>query len=80
MYLRFNHLNKEYALSVENFTATYLYPTAKINTYVETAKYFGDNKENIFTLLSPNQQTKTLNQSPKYLNDLHIAPKSFIKE
>lgn len=55
MYLRFNHLNKEYALSVENFTATYLYPTAKINTYVETAKYFGDKKENIFTLLSTNQ-------------------------
>ena len=49
MYLRFNHLNKEYALSVENFTATYLYPTAKINTYIETAKYFGDKKENIFT-------------------------------
>ena len=55
MYLRFNHLNKEYALSVENFTATYLYLTAKINTYVEIAKYFGDKKENIFTLLSPNQ-------------------------
>lgn len=49
MYLRFNHLNKEYALSVENFTATYLYPTAKINTYVETAKYFGDKKK-IFLL------------------------------
>lgn len=48
MYLRFNHLNKEYALSVENFTATYLYPTAKINTYVETAKYFGDKKRKYF--------------------------------
>lgn len=55
MYLRFNHSDKEYAFSVENFTAIYLYPTAKVKTYIETAKYFGDKKANIFTLLSPIQ-------------------------
>lgn len=80
MYLRFNHSDKEYAFSVENFTAIYLYPTAKVKTYIEIAKYFGDKKANIFTVLSPIQQIKPLNQSPKCLNDLHIAPKSFIKE
>ena len=66
MYLRFNHLNKEYALSVENFTATYLYPTAKINTYVETAKYFGDKKENIFT------PCRQINKQRPQINHLNI--------
>lgn len=57
MYLRFNHSDKEYAFSVENFTAIYLYPTAKVKTYIETAKYFGDKKQ-IF-LLSCRQFNKS---------------------